>query len=666
MQIKAQCKQRVGVVLFLFFVATRIALYISGGKLVFLIYFSFLMIGASVYCFGAIGSLLVASLLAFTDTYLIYPFLREIYVGSEISITLVIQVFSYLLIAVVGGLIVEKNWMQKLKLQRTESELKVLQDIDKAIPVTLDRGKLLDKVLELAIQVIKKAEIGSILLVEPSDGTLTIEGVYGYPEHIKGTKISRGEGYTGWIAENKKPLLVEDTQYDISRGRFISKLTNFKEDIGIRSSIATPIMVSDELIGVIILHNTTQTHAFNLNDLSTLTSVANQTAVAIQNTEFYQRSQRAVTEALVVYKVGQAITSRLQMDELLSFVMDSAMQMFSANEGSIMFLDESDFLRIKVSSGLDSKIVKETRLKLGESIAGWVALNKKPVLVNDISDDPRFKKMQPRAGLCSALSVPLIAKEKVIGVLNLGSTCPAKFNQSDLRLLTTLASQVAIAIENAKLFREMEELYLDTIKSFVAAIEAKDPNTRGHSEHVTKYAVAIAGAMNTSEQEIEIIRVAALLHDIGKIGVHEDILNKPGSLTDDEYRVIQAHPFIATQIISHIPRMKEVVNIIYHHHEHYNGNGYCCGLKGSSIPIGARILAVADAFDAMTSARPYRDALSLSEAINELKRNANEQFDPKIVKVFCQLIEKNPEIFQDLLDTQELREGLTESPKVVH
>ncbi|MDP3014100.1 MAG: HD domain-containing phosphohydrolase, partial [Candidatus Subteraquimicrobiales bacterium] len=341
-------------------------------------------------------------------------------------------------------------------------------------------------------------------------------------------------------------------------------------------------------------------------------------------------------------------------------------QMFGADEGSIMLFDKDNLLHIKASHGLNEETVKKTKVKPGEGIAGWVALNKKPVLVTDITRDPRFQRLKPRAELCAALSVPLIVKERVAGVLNLSSICPAKFDHSDLRLLTTLASQIGVSIENAKLFKEMEEIYLDTVKAFIAAIEAKDPYTRGHSEQVAKYAVAIAKVMNLSEQEVEIIKSAALLHDIGKIGIHEDILNKPGSLTDEEYEMVKAHPFIAVQIISHIPRMKEVIPIIYHHHEHYNGNGYCCGLKGKGIPLGARILAVADAFDAMTSARPYRNAMGLSDVINELKRNANRQFDPQVVKIFCKAIEKHPELTQDILDLEELEVESSESQERTH
>lgn len=182
---------------------------------------------------------------------------------------------------------------------------------------------------------------------------------------------------------------------------------------------------------------------------------------------------------------------------------------------------------------------------------------------------------------------------------------------------------------------------METVKAFVKAIEAKDSYINGHSEQVTSYAVAIARELGLPRKEINMIRTASLLHDIGKIGIDEGILSKPAKLTKEEYDEVKKHPLIATQIIGHIPLFKKVIPIIFHHHEHYDGSGYLSGLRGEEIPLGSRILGVADAFDAMTSERPYRPAYTLEGAVRELKKNAGSQFDPKIVEVLCTLIEKS-------------------------
>ncbi|MDO8886598.1 HD domain-containing phosphohydrolase [Candidatus Oleimmundimicrobium sp.] len=215
-------------------------------------------------------------------------------------------------------------------------------------------------------------------------------------------------------------------------------------------------------------------------------------------------------------------------------------------------------------------------------------------------------------------------KDEVIGVINVGSNCPQKFRNEDLELLSTLSGEVAVSIHNATLFNELEELYIETIKAFVEAIEAKDSYTRGHSENVTKYAIMIADKIDFSEEDKRTIKSAGLLHDIGKIGIKEDILNKPGGLTKEEYDIVKTHPYIAVQILGQISNLKDVIPIIYHHHEKYDGKGYLKKLKGEEIPLGARILAVVDSFDAMTSARPYRPALSFDKAVKKLKENVGK------------------------------------------
>lgn len=353
-----------------------------------------------------------------------------------------------------------------------------------------------------------------------------------------------------------------------------------------------------------------------------------------------EETRRAVAESSLLFEMGKVLSSRLDLRSCLELLLISVLKTLEADMGSVMLLDEeSGELTIKAAQGLSEWIIKETRLKLGEGIAGWVAKEGEPLIVNDVSEDKRFRATVKREELCSALCVPLKIKGKVIGVLNVGTTCPGEFTLEDLQLLSTLASQAAIVIENARLFGEMEQLYFDTVRAFAAAIEAKDPYTHGHSERVATYAVAIAEAMGLREEEVQNVQAAALLHDVGKIGVGEGILNKATRLTREEFELVKTHPLVATQIVEHVPLFKDILPSILHHHERYDGNGYLDGLEGERIPLGARILAVADAFEAMTSERPYRKPLPLDEALSELKRSSGTQFNPQIVDVFCKVIE---------------------------
>ena len=241
-----------------------------------------------------------------------------------------------------------------------------------------------------------------------------------------------------------------------------------------------------------------------------------------------------------------------------------------------------------------------------------------------------------------AICVPLKNKEKIIGVINLANKTEGTFNHSDVDLLFNLANQAGIAIENARLFNSLHKTYLNTIKALAAAIEAKDPYTHGHSARVAKYSKQIAGKFALEPKEIQAVESAAYLHDIGKIGIPENILKKVGRLSAEEYALIQTHPEIATKILSPIDFPWEILSLIKEHHESPDGAGYPKG-KNGSISLGGKIIAVADAFDAMTSARPYREPLTIEEARYELERNAGKQFDKEVVQTFLHLLRKQLE-----------------------
>ena len=191
------------------------------------------------------------------------------------------------------------------------------------------------------------------------------------------------------------------------------------------------------------------------------------------------------------------------------------------------------------------------------------------------------------------------------------------------------------------LYEKVNDTYMGAVRALVEAVDERDHYTKTHSENVTKYAVAIAEELGLSQKGIEDTRRASQLHDIGKIGIHDYVLNKKEKLTDEEWKEIKLHPLKAVKILEPLHFLKEIIGIIKHHHERYDGNGYPDNRRGENIPYGARIIAVADSFDAMTTDRPYRKALSRDKAINELKKESGKQFDHHVVQVFLRLLEKN-------------------------
>ncbi|MGM0441153.1 MAG: HD domain-containing phosphohydrolase [Elusimicrobiota bacterium] len=334
------------------------------------------------------------------------------------------------------------------------------------------------------------------------------------------------------------------------------------------------------------------------------------------------------------------------LEKLCNLIVEYATNILQTETGSLMLVDKTtNKLKIVASRGLSREIVESTEMDIGEGIAGRVAEKGNPIYCSDIEKDVRFMRSSKVHYVSkSFIAVPLKVKDKVIGVLNVNSKEKNNhFGEKDKRLINILADQAAAAIENINLYRDMKDMYIGTIKTLAEAIDAKDPYTRGHAERVTKYSVAIAKEMDLDKKLLRNIEFAALIHDIGKIGIKDNILFKPGKLTDSEYEKIQQHPKIGEQIISPVEFLINVAPLVLYHHEYYNGQGYPEGLKGKEIPIGARILTVADSFEAMISDRPYKKGFSIEEAVEELKSCKGEQFDPEVVEAFLKVLERDGE-----------------------
>lgn len=330
-----------------------------------------------------------------------------------------------------------------------------------------------------------------------------------------------------------------------------------------------------------------------------------------------------VLHLTMVTDAGLAVTSTLHVKEVLEIITEKIVQALSCEVGAILLLDpQSKVLTIEAFHGIGREMAERTKLKMGEGISGWVAQHEEQVLVDDVDKDPRFaKRSSERYYTGSLLSVALKARGEVLGVLNVNKKERGEvFSKEDLNLLNGLAPQASVAIHNARLYDRVNKTYMNSMRALALAIDEKDHYTRTHSENVTAYAVAIAREMNLSGNEVEEIGQASQLHDLGKIGVHDYILNKPGKLTEEEWEEIKLHSLKGAEILEPLDFLKGVIELVKQHHERYDGKGYPNGQSGKNIRLGARIMAVADAYDAMISERPYRKALSKDEAINELKR----------------------------------------------
>ncbi len=362
-----------------------------------------------------------------------------------------------------------------------------------------------------------------------------------------------------------------------------------------------------------------------------------------------RRQVAALTE---MQDLARALTAELDLQRLLRRIMGAATAMVEAEASSLLLVDEEQnelvFWTIHQGGG---EVLREQRMPVGQGIAGWVATHGRPLIVNDVQGDARFarsfsQKITDATGfhIRAILCVPLWAREKVIGVVEvLNKVSGADFDAKDQNTLLALASYAAIAIENARLYEAVYNGYVDTMKALAATIDAKDPYTRGHSERVTTYAQRTAQQMNLAPGDMEALKYGAILHDIGKIGIDERILRKPRPLNVREKAVMDSHPAIGANIIEGIRFLKDAQPVIRYHHEHVNGKGYPAGLQGEDIPLGARILTVADSYDAMTTLRPYRPPMSKENALAEIRRSAGTQFDPQAAAAFVEQMSQRTE-----------------------
>jgi len=346
---------------------------------------------------------------------------------------------------------------------------------------------------------------------------------------------------------------------------------------------------------------------------------------------------------LGIHEFGVATSGIIEIDRLTRLIVNNATRLLGMEIGSLMLINrETNMLEIVAAKGLPEEVVNNTRIPIGKGIAGRVAEEGEPILCENIETDKRFsKESNEKYTSKSFISVPLKVQNRVIGVLNVNNKkSRQKFDEKDLRLLTILADQSAMTIEHAELYKHMQDTYLGTIQTLARAIDAKDPYTRGHSDRVTRYAMEIAREMKLSESAIRNIEYAALIHDIGKIGIQEAILAKKGQLSGTEFEIIKMHPLIGESIITPVKFLNGVAPLILYHHEGFNGKGYLEGLRGEGIPLGARIISVADAFDAMTSDRPYRKGLTREEARKELEKESGKKFDPDVVKALLRVLDR--------------------------
>ncbi|MFC3834110.1 PAS domain S-box protein [Deinococcus rufus] len=361
------------------------------------------------------------------------------------------------------------------------------------------------------------------------------------------------------------------------------------------------------------------------------------------------RLQRQLEHLTALREIEQAIASSLDRTVTLGVVLDNVRHQVMADAVTVLLLDPHALtLNYAGTRGFTASSPHGHAVRLGEEVAGRVALTRQPVVLDDLEGvavTAEWRELLKREGLRAYAAVPLIARGRVLGVIEVLRHQPFGAAATWLEILQTLAGQAAIAVDNAQLFLDLERgnfelglAYQETIEGWARALDLRDKETEGHSRRVTELTVELCRVLGVSSEDLVHVRRGALLHDIGKMGIADAILLKPGPLTDEEWAEMRKHPGYAVDLLTPIQFLRPALDIPHYHHEKWDGNGYPLGLKGHGIPLTARAFAVVDVYDALTNDRPYREAWSHEQALAYLEAQAGTQFDPDVVQAFLTLL----------------------------
>lgn len=356
--------------------------------------------------------------------------------------------------------------------------------------------------------------------------------------------------------------------------------------------------------------------------------------------------QRMLQRMERLMEINITLNSTLALNQVLDLIMAKAIEMLECQAGSILLYNkEKGCLYFSASTTSDSKNLAEIPVPLTDSLAGAIFSKNIPLVVNNVENDVRHNSSvaaQANFHTRSLLGVPMRIQNRVMGVLEALNKKEGAFTEEDVKILTAIASQAAVAIENAQLVEALQESYESTLEGWAAALDLRDKETEGHSQRVTVLTLQLAQEIGVGQEALTYLRQGALLHDIGKMAVPDKILHKNGPLTEREKAIMRQHPVNAYNMLYPIAYLRPALDIPYCHHEKWDGSGYPRGLKGEDIPLPARIFTIIDVWDALRSNRPYRKAWSEKKTIAYILEEAGKSFEPGLVKSFLDVIQPAP------------------------
>ena len=512
------------------------------------------------------------------------------------------------------------------------TNLVTLHDTAGKLTKTLDIEELLDITLKCCLT-ISKADSGSIYLRQGLASDLVMVRYMEIQTPCSSVSAENAKLLAEWVVKNGRFLIIPD-------GGIIPEVDIPIDASGMGPALLAPLKMFDEIVGVITCCKSKYAEPFSTLDLNMIELLAAQTGIAVNNTALMSSVKQKLEDLSFISDYSEKLMRLVDENEVIKCFFTTVKKHYPVEVIGFLKVQKRNHVFLYWSKA------RLTENALNDLCAGVISEYNNAAKTNVTLKRVSFRQIMPVAEESYEITtppaysriVPVTGEAFDYGAMYFGAQDDFTVSNGGMELLSSLASQTRIALTNAKLYGDMKENYIRTIKALAIAVDAKDTYTHGHSENVMNIAEELANEMGLESRRVGIIRDAGLLHDIGKIGVPGNILNKPGTLTYEEFNgVMKTHSSLGANIVKDVPFLRELYTLILYHHENFDGSGYPEGLKDGDIPLGSRIIHVADAFEAMTSNRPYRQSLGKDEAIKRLKESSGRQFDPVVVEAFLRL-----------------------------
>ena len=540
-----------------------------------------------------------------------------------------------------GGLEILMNSREISERKQRQRELEAIASVSAALRSVETLEELLDRLLDAALSLIG-VEAGNIWLYDADTRRNRWAAGRGWVPTAS-LSLFTDKGIPGLVLQTGETVVIPEFRTDPRTTE--ENRSYYPEGTG---GACVPLRSAENIVGGMFIY-LTPPREVTMGDVHVLNALAEIGGSAIHRMTLHEQTTRQLEQLSALRSIDIAISGSFDLQLSISTILNHVIRQLKIDAADVLLISHPDqSLKFEFSRGFRTARIQASSLHLAEGLAGQAALERRTVFIEDLGKEQAFftrTGLIGAEGFVSYFAIPLIAKGRVQGVLEIFNRSPLHPTPEWLEFLENLASQAAIAIDNLTLFQELQRsnfelarAYDATIEGWSHALDLRDRDTEGHTLRVTEMTLRLARSMDMRGEELLHLRRGALLHDIGKMGVPDEILHKPGPLNEQEWEIMRRHPQYAYQMLKPISFLSRALDIPYAHHERWDGSGYPRGLKGDSIPVAARIFAVVDVWDALTSDRPYRLAWPRSRAVRYLNAQVRRHFDPDAVNAFLRVI----------------------------